>query len=107
MRPSFWQQSPVSRKPSTDTTVSRKPSYETTFSHKPSVETKDVRKPDEDFVPTPILELKAGQRVEHNRFGIGKIISIYGSGADLKAKISFDSYGEKVLLLKYAKIRVI
>ena len=117
VRPSFWQQSPVSRKPSTDTTVSRKPSYETTasrkpsyettFSHKPSVETKDVRKPDEDFVPTPILELKAGQRVEHNRFGIGKIISIYGSGADLKAKISFDSYGEKVLLLKYAKIRVI
>lgn len=117
VRPSFWQQSPVSRKPSTDTavsrkpstdtTVSRKPSYETTFSHKPSVEIKDVRKPDEDFVPTPILELKAGQRVEHNRFGIGKIISIYGSGADLKAKISFDSYGEKVLLLKYAKIRVI
>ena len=63
------------------------------------------RVPDADFVPTPILQLKAGQRVEHNRFGFGKILEISGSPADLKAKIAFDEHGEKILILKYAKIR--
>ena len=60
-----------------------------------------------DFEPTPVMQLKAGQRVEHNRFGFGKIIEITGGVSDLKARISFDDYGEKILLLKYAKIRTI
>ena len=65
------------------------------------------RVPDADFEPTPILELRVGQRVEHNRFGFGKILEISGSPADLKAKIAFDEHGEKILILKYAKIRVV
>ena len=65
------------------------------------------RVPDSEFEPTPILQLKAGQRIEHNRFGYGKIESISGGPSDLKAKISFDEHGEKILLLKYAKIRVV
>lgn len=63
--------------------------------------------PDADFEPTPILQLRAGQRIEHNRFGFGKILEISGTPADLKAKIAFDKHGEKILILKYAKIRVI
>ena len=66
-----------------------------------------ARVPDSDFVPTPVLQLKAGQRVEHNRFGYGKILEISGAASDLKAKISFDEHGEKILILKYAKIRVV
>ena len=66
-----------------------------------------VRVPDADFEPTPILELRTGQRVEHNRFGFGKIVEITGNPADLKAKIAFDDHGEKILILKYAKIRVV
>ena len=62
---------------------------------------------DADFEPTPILELRAGQRIEHNRFGFGKIIEVTGSPADLKARIAFDEYGEKILILKYAKIRAV
>ena len=62
---------------------------------------------DADFVPTPILQLKAGQRIEHNRFGYGKIVEISGNPTDLKAKIAFDEHGEKILILKYAKIRVV
>ena len=65
------------------------------------------RVPDADFEPTPILQLKAGQRIEHNRFGFGKIIEISGNPADLKAKIAFDEHGEKILILKYAKIRAV
>ena len=63
------------------------------------------RVPDADFVPTPILQLSAGQRIEHNRFGYGEILEISGQAADLKAKIRFDDHGEKILILKYAKIR--
>ncbi len=65
------------------------------------------RVPDSEFEPTPILQLKSGQRIEHNRFGFGKIIEITGGAADLKAKIAFDDHGEKILILKYAKIRVV
>ena len=64
-------------------------------------------RPGSDFEPTPVLQLKAGQRVEHNRFGFGRIIEITGGPSDLKAKIAFDDYGEKILLLKYAKIRAV
>ena len=66
-----------------------------------------ARVPDADFEPTPILQLRAGQRVEHNRFGYGQILEITGTPADLKAKIAFDEHGEKTLILKYAKIRVV
>ena len=60
-----------------------------------------------DFEPTPILQLRAGQRIEHNRFGYGVIKEISGDSSDLKAKILFDNHGEKILLLKSAKIRAI
>ena len=65
------------------------------------------RVPDADFEPTPILQLKAGQRIEHNRFGYGRILEISGNVTDLKAKIAFDEHGEKILILKYAKIRAV
>ena len=61
---------------------------------------------DADFVPVSVLDLKVGQRVEHNRFGFGNILEISGSETAKKAKIVFDKYGEKVLLLNYAKIRL-
>jgi DNA helicase-2/ATP-dependent DNA helicase PcrA len=49
--------------------------------------------------------LREGQRIEHNRFGLGTIISMEGNATDRKAKINFDLHGEKTLLLQYAKIR--
>ena len=65
------------------------------------------RTPDAEFEPTPIMQLKAGQRIEHNRFGYGQILEITGNVTDLKAKILFDEHGEKILILKYAKIRAV
>ncbi len=64
------------------------------------------RVPDAAFEPSPISELREGQRIEHNRFGFGLLKSIVDDGG-LKAVIEFDDFGEKVLLLKYAKIRII
>ena len=88
-------QQPVQHKPVSSPPPVRRP------------QTVPVRVPDADFVPTPVLELRAGQRIEHNRFGFGRIVEITGNPADLKAKIAFDDHGEKILILKYAKIRVI
>ena len=53
----------------------------------------------------PMTELTVGQRIEHNRFGPGTILELSGRAPEMKAKIRFDAHGEKLLLLKYAKIR--
>ena len=76
-----------------------------TVVHRPQAVPKRVA--DAEFEPTPILQLKVGQRIEHNRFGFGVIMEITGELTDLKAKIAFDEHGDKILLLKYAKIRVV
>ena len=53
------------------------------------------------------MQLAPGQRIEHNRFGYGIIREITGDAAGKKARIAFDEYGEKILMLNYAKIRII
>ena len=58
------------------------------------------------FVPSPMRDFSIGQRIEHNRFGPGRILDITGTFPELKAKIAFDDYPEpKTILLKYAKMR--
>lgn len=49
-------------------------------------------------------ELKAGLRIYHIKFGYGTIQRIDGPANDAKAIIFFDTLGEKVLLLKFAKL---
>jgi DNA helicase-2/ATP-dependent DNA helicase PcrA len=61
--------------------------------------------PDAEFTPDPMSSFRVGDRVEHNRFGVGKVLDISGEVPDIKAKVAFENYGEKILLLKYAKIR--
>jgi len=61
--------------------------------------------PDAEFIPDPMSSFREGDRIEHNRFGVGKVLSITGQVPEIKAKIAFEKYGEKILLLKYAKIR--
>ena len=60
---------------------------------------------DPNFVPDPMSSFQVGDQIEHNRFGAGKVLEITGRIPDLKAKILFEKYGEKLLLLKFAKIR--
>ena len=52
-----------------------------------------------------MTELYVGERIEHNRFGAGKILEITGVAPELKAVVDFDDFGRKQLLLKYAKLR--
>ncbi|MBO6829154.1 UvrD-helicase domain-containing protein [Allomuricauda sp.] len=51
--------------------------------------------------------LTIGARVNHTRFGIGKILNIEGAGNDKKAEIHFDQGGIKKLLLRFAKLEVL
>lgn len=60
---------------------------------------------DSNFVPEPMTAFKAGQRIEHSHFGKGVILEIMGEVPELKAKVRFDDFGEKMLLLRYAKMR--
>lgn len=53
----------------------------------------------------PVAEVAAGDRVVHDRFGMGTVSEVTGSGADRKAIIQFDHAGEKRLLLKFAKLQ--
>ena len=63
--------------------------------------------PTPGFTPDPVSSLKVGQRVEHDRFGYGTILSFDGDGAGLKAVVRFDDGSTKTLLLKFAKLRVV
>ena len=51
-----------------------------------------------------VMGFYPGERVEHSTFGQGKILEITGDGDNRKARIDFDDFGEKQLLLKYARL---
>ena len=63
--------------------------------------------PSPGFAPSPVADLRIGQRVEHDRFGYGKILSMEGEGPNLKAVVDFENSGQKTLLLKFAKLRIV
>ena len=53
------------------------------------------------------IGLKEGNVIEHQRFGVGKVIRIEGSGENTKATVEFKNAGTKQLLLKFAKYTII
>jgi DNA helicase-2/ATP-dependent DNA helicase PcrA len=59
------------------------------------------------FAPSDTSKLQTGQEVEHERFGFGKVINLEGSKGDIKATVFFKEIGQKQLLLKYAKLRIV
>lgn len=71
-----------------------------------AVQQTQLRTPPADFTASAISDLRVGQRVEHDRFGYGVILSFDGEGAGKKAVVRFDNSGEKTLLLKFAKLRI-
>ena len=52
-------------------------------------------------------DIKEGQKVEHLRFGPGKVTKIEGIGPSKKAVILFENHGEKQILLKFAKLKIV
>ncbi len=52
-------------------------------------------------------ELREGCQIEHQRFGVGTVVKIEGSGENTKATVTFRNAGTKQLLLKFAKFKII
>ena len=55
----------------------------------------------------PAGNLHEGVRIEHQRFGIGTVIKIEGTGENMKATVEFTNTGTKQLLLKSAKYKIV
>ena len=54
-----------------------------------------------------VIDLAVGTKVEHQRFGKGIVTLIEGAGNDKKATIKFNGTGDKKLLLRFAKLKII
>lgn len=54
-----------------------------------------------------VANLKIGDHVLHDRFGKGTVVSIEGDPENAKALINFENEGDKKLLLKFAKLKVL
>ncbi|PWJ53746.1 DNA helicase-2/ATP-dependent DNA helicase PcrA [Dyadobacter jejuensis] len=63
--------------------------------------------PSGDFKPSDTSHLKAGDKVEHMKFGFGTVVKMDVDGTDRKAVVRFDGVGEKTLLLSFAKLRIL
>jgi len=51
--------------------------------------------------------LQVGQHIEHERFGLGEVLRVEGEGDNAKATIRFKNAGEKQLLLRFARFKVV
>ncbi len=63
--------------------------------------------PTPGFAPSDTSKLQVGMEVEHERFGFGKVLTLEGNKPDIKATIFFKEIGQKQLLLKFAKLRIV
>ncbi|MEZ4685541.1 MAG: 3'-5' exonuclease [Bacteroidia bacterium] len=61
----------------------------------------------DSFEPSDPDEIRPGHKVLHLKFGTGKVLAVESVGSQKKATVFFDSKGQKVLLLKYAKLQIL
>jgi DNA helicase-2/ATP-dependent DNA helicase PcrA len=52
-------------------------------------------------------DIQVGMEVEHERFGKGKVISMEGTGPNTKATVFFSGIGQKQLLLRFARLKIV
>jgi DNA helicase-2/ATP-dependent DNA helicase PcrA len=69
--------------------------------------TAKLHTPSPDFKPSNTHNLTEGMKVEHPKFGFGHVHKIEMEGANRKAFIHFDNFGDKTLLLSFAKLRIV
>ncbi len=61
----------------------------------------------DNFKSSDPANIQNGMEVEHIRFGKGKVINLEGTHPNIKATVFFHSHGQKQLLLKFAKLKII
>jgi DNA helicase-2/ATP-dependent DNA helicase PcrA len=60
-----------------------------------------------DFDTESLRDLQVGMDVQHDRFGSGKVLTMDGDFPNNKATIFFEGIGQKQLLIKFAKLRIV
>jgi DNA helicase-2/ATP-dependent DNA helicase PcrA len=83
-----------------------------TFTQRPIIGKKLVKitsaaKNTSDFDTESLRDLQVGMQVGHDRFGVGKVISMDGVFPNNKATVFFEGVGQKQLLIKFAKLNIL
>jgi DNA helicase-2/ATP-dependent DNA helicase PcrA len=63
--------------------------------------------PNANFKADDPTTMQVGMQVEHQKFGIGKIISLEGGANNRIATIDFENGGQKKIMLNYAKLQIV
>lgn len=71
------------------------------------VKVNSASKSTSDFDTESLRNLQVGMHVEHERFGSGKVISMEGNFPNNKATVFFEGVGQKQLLIKFAKLKIV
>jgi DNA helicase-2/ATP-dependent DNA helicase PcrA len=85
----------------------KKPSEKVIPPHKKMVSVDSAKRKVDPSFASAAGKIEEGMRVEHLRFGKGKVTKLEGEEPNKKATIEFEKMGEKQLLLKFAKLRIL
>lgn len=85
----------------------KQPEKPTYLPVQPPVSKTVAHQPSADFRPSDTTDLKAGQQVEHQKFGFGEVLKMEGAAHNPIATIKFKLNGEKKIMLNYAKLRIV
>ncbi len=72
-----------------------------------AIDTASVSHETTDFQPDDTNGLVAGMEVEHPKFGKGKVVAVEGMGPNKKATVFFNGIGNRNLLLRFAKLKIL
>lgn len=71
------------------------------------VQLRQAKQRSQNFDGDDPRDIQSGMMVEHQRFGKGKVLQVEGSFPNLKATVFFQNAGQKQLLLKFAKLKIV
>lgn len=77
------------------------------FSVAPSRPATKEHVPTENFQASDTSDLREGQKVEHMKFGFGRVVKMEGAAHNPIATIEFDLNGQKKIMLNYARLRIV
>ncbi len=66
-----------------------------------------IEKSNQSFEASDTSGLQTGMQVEHPKFGTGKVVAVEGTGPNKKAAVFFPAVGQKKLLLRFAKLKIL
>jgi len=108
----FWDSIRKNREERDNTPVnifeSPKTSENKVLPKRPSSNFVNVRNAQPKNVPdNDVYGVQPGSIIKHERFGIGKVLSVEGDASSRKATVEFENSGKKQLLLKFARFEII